>query len=49
MAACAATAVAARDMSVRDQWFLLAAWAVIYLFIGFKTRLAERLAGTLSP
>lgn len=49
MAACAATAVAARDMSASDQWFLLAAWAVIYIFIGFKTRLAERLAGTLSP
>jgi UDP-N-acetylmuramyl pentapeptide phosphotransferase/UDP-N-acetylglucosamine-1-phosphate transferase len=49
MAACAATAVAARDMHERDQWFVLAAWGVIYIFIGFKTRLAERLAGTLSP
>jgi hypothetical protein len=49
MAACAGTTVAARDMSVRDQWFLLAAWAVIYLLIDFKTRLTERTAGTSSP
>jgi len=49
MAACAATAVAAKGMSARDQWFLLAAWAATYLFIDFRTRLAERLAGTLAP
>jgi len=49
MAACAATAVAAKDMGVTDQWFLLAAWAVIYLLIGYRTRLAERLAGVASP
>lgn len=49
MAACAATAVAARDMGVTDQWFLLAAWLVIYLLIGYRTRLAERLADAASP
>ena len=49
MLACAATAVAARKMSAQDQWFMLAAWAVVYLFIGYRTRLAERLAGTASP
>lgn len=49
MAACAATAIAARDMNEREQWFVLAAWVIIYIFIGFRTRLAERLAGTLSP
>lgn len=49
MAACAASAVAARDMSVREQRFLLAAWSIIYLLIGCKTRLAEHESGTLSP
>jgi UDP-N-acetylmuramyl pentapeptide phosphotransferase/UDP-N-acetylglucosamine-1-phosphate transferase len=49
MAACAATAVAAPDMSVRDQWLLIAAWAIIYWLIGFKTRLSERLAGAAPP
>jgi hypothetical protein len=48
MAACAATAVSAADMNVGDQWFLLAAWAIVYLLIGFKTRLAERTAGIRS-
>jgi UDP-N-acetylmuramyl pentapeptide phosphotransferase/UDP-N-acetylglucosamine-1-phosphate transferase len=42
MGACAATAVAAPGMSVRDQQWLLAAWACIYLVIGYKTRLIER-------
>ena len=46
MAACGATAAAALDMSVRDQWLLLGAWAIIYPLIGFRTRLAERLAGS---
>ena len=45
MAACAATAFAARGMSERDQWWLLAGWFCIYLLIGFKTRLVERAAG----
>ena len=49
MTACAATAIAALDMSVRDQWLLLGAWAIIYLLIGFRTRLAERLAGIAAP
>jgi len=49
MAACAATAVAAPDMGVRDQWLLLGAWAIVYLFIGVRTRLAERSAGRTVP
>jgi len=49
MAACAATAIAARDLRVQEQWLLLGAWTIIYLLIGFRTRLAERLAGTASP
>ena len=49
MAACAATAIAAPGMSVRDQWLLLVAWAVIYLLIGFKVRLVERMAGIAAP
>jgi UDP-N-acetylmuramyl pentapeptide phosphotransferase/UDP-N-acetylglucosamine-1-phosphate transferase len=49
MAACAATAVSAPKMGVPDQWLLLAAWAVIYVLIGFKIRLVERLAGCAAP
>jgi len=49
MGSCAATAVAARDMGARDQWLLLGAWAVIYLVIGIKTRVAERSADTPAP
>lgn len=49
MATCAATAVAARDMNTRDQWLLITAWAIVYLLIGLRVRLAERLAGTASP
>lgn len=49
MAACATTSVAALDMSVRDQRLLLVAWAVIYLSIGLRIRLAERLAGIAAP
>lgn len=49
MAACATTAVAAPDMSVRDQWLLLTAWAIVYLLIGYKTRLAEHRAGIAAP
>ncbi|WP_133512155.1 MraY family glycosyltransferase [Candidatus Thiosymbion oneisti] len=49
MAACAATAVAARDLGVRDQWLLLGAWAIVYLVIGTKTRLVERSADTPAP
>jgi len=49
MAACGATAVASVDMSVRDQWLLLVAWAVVYLFVGLKIRVAERLADSAAP
>jgi UDP-N-acetylmuramyl pentapeptide phosphotransferase/UDP-N-acetylglucosamine-1-phosphate transferase len=42
MAACAATAVAAAGMGVADQWRLLGAWSLIYLFIGYKVRVVER-------
>lgn len=45
MAACAATAVAARGMGAHDQWLLILAWGIIYILIGFKTRLAERSGG----
>jgi len=31
-----------RDLGVRNQWLLLGVWAVIYLAIGIKIRLAER-------
>lgn len=48
MGAGAATAVAAVGMSVGDQWRLLAAWAVIYLLIGYKIRLFERAKGAAS-
>jgi len=49
MAGCGATAVAARNMGEQDQWLLLGAWAIIYLLIGIKTRLTERLAGIAAP
>ena len=42
MAACAASAVAAPRLTVDEQWLLLAAWAVVYLLIAYRTRLAER-------
>jgi len=45
----AATDVAARDLDMRDQWFLLDAWVVIYLAISIKTRLAEQSADTPAP
>jgi UDP-N-acetylmuramyl pentapeptide phosphotransferase/UDP-N-acetylglucosamine-1-phosphate transferase len=49
MAACAATAIAAPEMTVRDQWLLLGGWAVIYAFIGYRTRIVERQAGIAAP
>lgn len=49
MAACAASAVATRNMSVRDQWLLLGAWAIIYLLIGVRTHLAERSVDGTTP
>jgi UDP-N-acetylmuramyl pentapeptide phosphotransferase/UDP-N-acetylglucosamine-1-phosphate transferase len=49
MATCGATAVAAVDMIVRDQWLLLAAWAVVYVMIDLKIRVAERLADSAAP
>jgi UDP-N-acetylmuramyl pentapeptide phosphotransferase/UDP-N-acetylglucosamine-1-phosphate transferase len=48
MAACAATSVAAVGMTGQDQALLLAAWTIIYLLIGFRVRLAERTAGSVS-
>ena len=44
MAGAAACAVAAPSLPARDQWALLFAWAVIYLLIGLRVRLAERQA-----
>jgi UDP-N-acetylmuramyl pentapeptide phosphotransferase/UDP-N-acetylglucosamine-1-phosphate transferase len=49
MAGCAATAVAAPSLSVRDQWLLLGGWAVIYALVGYRTRLVERQAGIAAP
>ncbi|MEA3278172.1 MAG: glycosyl transferase [Pseudomonadota bacterium] len=49
MAACAATAVAAPGMSVRDQQWLLGAWSIIYVLVAFKARLVERGARLTSP
>jgi len=49
MATCAATAVAAPDMMIADQWLLLGAWVTIYVLIGYMTRLVERQAGTQVP
>jgi UDP-N-acetylmuramyl pentapeptide phosphotransferase/UDP-N-acetylglucosamine-1-phosphate transferase len=48
MAACGATAVASGGMTVRDQWLLLAAWAILYLLIDVKIRLAERLTDSVA-
>jgi UDP-N-acetylmuramyl pentapeptide phosphotransferase/UDP-N-acetylglucosamine-1-phosphate transferase len=48
MAACAASAVASQHMVAREQWLLLAAWAVIYLLIHYRTRLAERGGGGMA-
>jgi UDP-N-acetylmuramyl pentapeptide phosphotransferase/UDP-N-acetylglucosamine-1-phosphate transferase len=48
MAACGATAVAALHMTEHDQRWLLSAWATIYVAIGFRVRLAERIGRSLS-
>jgi UDP-N-acetylmuramyl pentapeptide phosphotransferase/UDP-N-acetylglucosamine-1-phosphate transferase len=48
MAACAATAVASVGMNEADQGLLLGAWALIYLLLGFRVRLAERTSGSVS-
>jgi UDP-N-acetylmuramyl pentapeptide phosphotransferase/UDP-N-acetylglucosamine-1-phosphate transferase len=42
MAAAAACAVAAPRLSETDQWLLILAWAVIYVLIHVRVRLAER-------
>jgi hypothetical protein len=48
MAACGATAVAALDMTEHDQRWLLSAWMIVYVVIGFRVRLAERIGRSLS-
>lgn len=45
MAAAAASAVAAPDMPVQEQWLLLLGWAAIYALIHVRVGLAERLNG----
>lgn len=49
MAACAACAVAAPGLTPPDQWLLVAGWAAIYVLIGYRVRLVERLAGRVAP
>ena len=49
MAAAAASAVAAVDMPVQEQWLLLLGWAAIYGFIHVRVGLAERLAEADRP
>ncbi len=45
MAAAAACAVAAPRLAVDEQWFVLAAWLVIYFLIHLRVALIERTAG----
>ena len=49
MAACGACAVAIPALSVHEQWYLLAFWAVIYLLINYRIRLAERGGRVVEP
>jgi UDP-N-acetylmuramyl pentapeptide phosphotransferase/UDP-N-acetylglucosamine-1-phosphate transferase len=44
MVAAGACAVAAPRLSHADQWFLLGAWAALYLLIHYRVRLVERQA-----
>lgn len=44
MAGAAACAVAAPALPASDQWVLLLAWAIIYVLIGLRVRLAEKQA-----
>jgi len=48
MAACGVTAVAALDMTEHDQRWLLSAWMIVYVVIGFRVRLAERIGRSIS-
>lgn len=45
MAACAATAIAAPDLSAREQSWLLGGWALIYMLLGWRIGQIERQAG----
>lgn len=47
MAAVGACAVAAPRLAASDQWFLLGAWAAIYVLIHYRVRLVERQAAAL--
>lgn len=44
MAAVGACAIAAPQLTPREQWFLLGGWAIIYILIHVKVRLLERMA-----
>jgi UDP-N-acetylmuramyl pentapeptide phosphotransferase/UDP-N-acetylglucosamine-1-phosphate transferase len=46
MAAAAACAVASTRLPPHEQWLLIGAWAMIYVLIHLKVRLAERTAST---
>jgi UDP-N-acetylmuramyl pentapeptide phosphotransferase/UDP-N-acetylglucosamine-1-phosphate transferase len=45
MLACGYGALRSPQMNVREQWYLLGAWAIIYALIAFRTRLLERQTG----
>jgi UDP-N-acetylmuramyl pentapeptide phosphotransferase/UDP-N-acetylglucosamine-1-phosphate transferase len=49
MLACAASAVGAPRLAEREQWWVLGAWVIIYLFVHYKTRLVERGAEVPAP
>jgi UDP-N-acetylmuramyl pentapeptide phosphotransferase/UDP-N-acetylglucosamine-1-phosphate transferase len=49
MLGCAASAVGVTRMSEREQWWVLGAWAIIYLLVHYKTRLVERGAEVAAP
>jgi len=49
MAACGASAFAAPALPIPHQWWLLAAWAGIYVLISYRVGLAESLARPVNP
>jgi UDP-N-acetylmuramyl pentapeptide phosphotransferase/UDP-N-acetylglucosamine-1-phosphate transferase len=48
MAAAAACAVASPSLPPREQWLLIAAWAMIFALVHLKVRLVER-AASMGP
>jgi UDP-N-acetylmuramyl pentapeptide phosphotransferase/UDP-N-acetylglucosamine-1-phosphate transferase len=49
MFGCAATAVGAPGLPAREQWWVLGAWAIIYLVVHYRVGLVEREAGENTP